>query len=173
MEITKEISREAAKMKNDSAQYLTFFLDTELFAFEVLRVREVLELGRITKVPRTSAFMIGVLNLRGGVVPVVDLRRKFGMDPVSATIDTAVVIIESIVGDDTLVIGVLVDAVKEVIRLDGTEVEAPPRVGMRVSGDFISAIGKKDNHFVILLDTTKLFSAEELEIFQGKEALSA
>jgi len=164
---------ETSNTKMESAQYLTFFLDTELFAFEVLRVREVLELSRITKVPRTSAFMIGVINLRGGVVPVVDLRRKFVMDPIEPTIDTAVVIIESNIGGDTLVIGVLVDAVKEVIRLDGTEVETPPRVGMRVSGDFISAIGKKDNHFVILLDTTKLFSAEELEIFQTKEAVSA
>ncbi|MBN8216883.1 MAG: purine-binding chemotaxis protein CheW, partial [Spirochaetes bacterium] len=126
-----------------SRQYLSFLLGQEQYAFPVLGVREVLEVARITRVPKTPPFMVGVINLRGGVVPVVDLRLKFGLHAREATIATSIIIVEASDGGEHFILGALVDAVKAVLRLEETEIEAPPRVGMRLSGEFIAGIGKK------------------------------
>ncbi|MBI4976713.1 MAG: purine-binding chemotaxis protein CheW [Spirochaetes bacterium] len=147
----------------ESKQYLTFGLDSGQFAFEVLKVKEVLEVARVTKVPKTPPFMAGVINLRGGVVPVIDLRLKFGMDCTDRTVDTAIIIVETAYDGDTIVVGALVDAVNEVIRLDTSQIETPPKVGMNVSGEFIESIGKKGDEFIIILDSDKVFSQKELE----------
>jgi len=152
-----------AKTSTESRQFLSFLLDKELFAFEVLKVREVLEVTRITKVPKTPAFMVGVINLRGGVVPVVDLRLKFDLPATEATVDTSIIIVEASQEGETFVIGALVDAVKAVIRLDGGEIEEAPKVGMRLSGEFIAGIGKKGGTFVILLDSDRVFSRKEMD----------
>lgn len=147
----------------ESAQYLSFRLGEETFAFEVLQVREVLELPRITRVPRSAPYMLGVLNLRGGVLPVVDLRAKLGLDLAEPTIDSAVIILEVPMDGGTLLLGALVDAVKAVIRLEKTEVEPPPGFGMKVSREFISGIGKKKDQFIILLHAGRVFSRAELD----------
>lgn len=152
-----------AKTTIESKQYLTFSLEEEIFAFEVLKVKEVLEVTHITKVPKTPPFMSGVINLRGGVVPVIDLRIKFDMSGKVHNVDTAIIIVETEFDGETIVIGALVDGVKEVIRLDSTQIEAPPKVGMNVSGEFIENIGKKGNDFIIILDSGKVFSQKELE----------
>ncbi|MBI4979235.1 MAG: chemotaxis protein CheW [Spirochaetes bacterium] len=152
-----------SKATLESKQYLTFILDRELFAFEVLKVKEVLEVTRITKVPKTPSFMTGVINLRGGVVPVIDLRLKFEMNGNSHTVDTAIIIVETEFDGEIIIIGALVDAVKEVIRLDSSQIEVPPKVGMNVSGEFIDNIGKKGDDFIIILDSSKVFSKKELE----------
>lgn len=146
----------------ESGQYLTFQLGDELFAFDVLRTNEVLEVAQITRIPGASDAMIGVINLRGSVVPVVDLRKRLNMPEKDRTIDTSIIIIDTEYGDDKVILGVLVDAAKQVIMLDKTQLEPPPKVGMKLNIEYITAIGKHDNNFIILLNSDKIFSEREL-----------
>lgn len=143
-------------------QYLTFRLGEETFAFNVLKTHEVLEYTHITRVPGSTGAMVGVINLRGGVAPVLDLRRKLSMPAVEKTVDTAIIILDVVFGDEKVGIGVLVDAANKVIMLDASQMEPPPKVGMSLNIDYITAIGKQDNNFVILLDSDRLFSEKEL-----------
>ena len=112
-----------------TTQYLTFKLQDEIFALDISTVREVLDFTVITKVPRTPAFMRGVINLRGSVVPVIDLRLKFGMTVTEKTVNTCVIIVEVKVHDETVILGVLADSVQEVMDLDAEHVEPAPRIG--------------------------------------------
>jgi purine-binding chemotaxis protein CheW len=156
----------AAATVNETNQYLTFTLDEEVYALEIGKVREVLEFTGVTKVPRTPAFMRGVINLRGSVVPVVDLKRKFATGSTEATISTCVVIVEVAVDGEPTVLGVLADAVQEVIDLDPSQVEPPPKIGARLRTEFIRGMGKRDEEFLILLDVDRVFSAGELSAVQ-------
>src|SRR5512134_1658617 len=113
----------------ETSQYLTFTLDEELFALDIGKVREVLEFTSVTRVPRTPEFMRGVINLRGSVVPVVDLRLKFGLSRTESTIDTCVIITEVESGAEKTVLGALADSVQEVIELEPRNIEPPPRMG--------------------------------------------
>ncbi|MFO0592328.1 MAG: chemotaxis protein CheW [Polyangiaceae bacterium] len=142
-------------------QYLTFTLDKEEFAVDIFKVREVLEFTTVTRVPRTPEFMRGVINLRGKVVPVIDLRLKFGMSRTETTIDTCVIIAEVDVRGEKTVLGALADSVQEVIELEPKNIEPPPHMGMRVAIDFISGMGKRDEKFLILLDIDKVLSEDE------------
>lgn len=153
---------ETKTINKESGQYLTFQLGNELFAFDVLRTNEVLEVSQITRIPGASDAMIGVINLRGSVVPVVDLRKRLKMPEMERTVDTAIIIIDTEYGDEKVILGVLVDAAKKVIMLDSSQLEAPPKVGMNISIEYITAIGKHDNSFIILLNSDKLFSEKEL-----------
>lgn len=146
----------------ESGQYLTFQLGEETFAFDVLRINEVLELTQITRIPGANESMIGVINLRGSVVPVVDLRKKLNMSEKDRSIETAIIIIDTEYGEGKVTLGVLVDAAKKVIMLDKSQLEPPPKVGMNLNIDYITAIGKQDNNFIILLNSDKIFSEEEL-----------
>ncbi len=148
--------------KLDECQYLTFVLDSELFALDITRVREVLEFHEVTKVPRMPAYMRGVINLRGAVVPVLDLKQKFGMGATAQTVDTCVIITEVDLEGEQVVIGALADAVQEVFDLDPSQVEPPPKIGTRLDTTFIQGMGKKDEQFVILLDIDRVFSADEV-----------
>jgi len=156
---------------SESNQYLTFKLGEEIFALDIRKVREVLEYTSVTKVPRTPPFMRGVINLRGGVVPVVDMRLKFAMEPTEKTVNTCIIIAEILIDDETTVLGMLSDSVQEVIELEPSQVEPPPRMGTRLRTDFIRGMGKRDGEFLIILDVDKVFSAEEIAIAaatQGK-----
>lgn len=143
-------------------QYLTFTLDEEAFALEIAKVREVLEFTAITKVPRTPAFMRGVINLRGSVAPVVDLRIKFGLGKTKNTINTCVVIMEVEVDGDSIVLGAIADSVQEVIDLMPDQIMPPPKIGTRLNTEFIKGMGKRGEDFLIVLDINKVFSAEEI-----------
>lgn len=156
---------ETISQTGNTRQYLSFVLDKELFAFEVLRVREVLEVSRITRVPKTPKFMIGVINLRGGVVPVIDLRLKFELPAGETTVETSIIILETQTDGEAMIIGALVDAVKAVIHLEATDIEEAPKVGMRLGREFIAGIGKKGDHFIILLDSDRVFSKTEMDLF--------
>ena len=149
------------------SQYLTFSLDKEQFAVDIGKVREVLEFSSVTKVPRTPDFMRGVINLRGSVVPVIDLRLKLGLFCTEATIDTCIIIIEVETPDERLVLGALADSVQEVVELDPKSIQPPPRIGTRVNIDFIRGIGKRDEQFVILLDINRVLTGEELRAVEG------
>jgi purine-binding chemotaxis protein CheW len=148
----------------ESGQYLTFLLGNELFAFDVLRTNEVLEVSQITRIPGASDAMIGVINLRGSVVPVIDLRKRLNMPEKEHTIDTVIIIIDTDYGDEKVILGVLVDAARQVIMLDKSQLEPPPKVGMNLNIEYITAIGKKDDSFIILLNSEKIFSEKELVV---------
>lgn len=149
-----------------AGQFLTFTLTDEVFAVEIAQVREVLEFSSVTRVPRTPDFMEGVINLRGSVVPVLDMRKKFRMPAAERTVDSCVIIIEVPVEDDTTVLGALVDSVNEVMEMGDGEIEPPPKIGTGLNTEFIRGMGKRDEHFVIILNTDKVFSDEELSAIQ-------
>lgn len=149
---------------DDSAQYLTFLLDGQYFAFDVLKTREVLTLTQITPIPGTPDFMTGVLNLRGSVVPVMDLRKKFNMKVSAYTDDTSIIIVEAHAENEVVVMGALVDAVKGVRRFESGQLEPPPRVGMRLNADLIHAIGKTDSEFIMILNVDRVLSDEDISL---------
>ena len=144
------------------SQYLSFKLGEEVFALNVSKVREVLDYVAITKVPRSPEFMRGVINVRGSVVPVVDMRLKFGMSTTERTVNTCIILVEINLDGDTLVIGALVDSVQEVFDLEPDQIEPPPQIGMRWRTEFIRGMGKRDEMFIIILDIDRVFSSDEL-----------
>jgi purine-binding chemotaxis protein CheW len=145
------------------APYLTFRLAGETFAVRVLRVREILEFQAFTKVPNVPRWIRGVINLRGGVVPVVDLALKFGLPESPITKRTCIVIVEVDLGDEHVVMGILVDAVSQVVDLPGASIEAAPPFGTRVRVDFLEGIGKVEGSLVLLLDIDRVLSSAEVE----------
>jgi len=145
-----------------TGQFLSFVLDEEVYALDIRQVREVLDLTTITKVPRMPDFMRGVINLRGGVVPVVDLRLKFGLPATEKTVDTCIIIIEISLEGETTMIGALADSVQEVMDLDQDQIKAPPKIGTRLKTEFIRGMGKKNDRFIIILDIDKVFTSYEL-----------
>lgn len=150
------------EIRNEGAQYLSFLLDGKIFAFDVLKTREVLSYTNITPIPCTPAYVAGVLNLRGSVVTVMNFRTKFGMSNADITDDSAIIIVEANYDDEMVVVGALVDAVKGVLRFEPGQIEPPPRVGMRLSTELINGIGKRNDEFVIILNVDKAFSEEDL-----------
>ncbi len=157
----------------DTGQYLTFKIGDEVFALEVSQVREVLDMSRITRVPRAPDFMRGVINVRGSVVPVVDLRLKFGLTQTENTVDTRIVVMEISLDGESAVLGALADSVDEVIELAPAHIENPPRIGMRWRTEFIKGIGKRDDKFIIILDIDRVFSTDELALVADAEATGA
>ncbi len=157
---------------NELHQYLTFKLGEEVFALEIERVREVLEYSTVTALPRMPDFMRGVINLRGSVVPVVDLRVAFGMTRVDQTVNTCVIIVEMAVEETTIVIGAMADSVQEVIELDRGRIEPAPRIGANLCNRFIKGMGKHNGRFVIILDSDSVFTGEEAALVHaaGREA---
>jgi purine-binding chemotaxis protein CheW len=147
-------------------QYLAFNLENEVFAFDISKVREVLEFDTVTKVPQTPEMMKGVINLRGSVVPVIDMRVKFGMGETLKTVNTVIIIIEIVLDGTSTMIGALVDSVQEVMDLDSDHIEPPPKIGTKLNTDFIRGMGKQDGEFLIILDIEKIFSSEELDFVQ-------
>ena len=146
-----------------STQYLTFKLGEEIFALDVAEVREILDFTSVTKVPRTPAFMRGVINLRGSVVPVMDLRLKFGMSATEQTVNSCIIVVEMTMEGDTVVIGVLADAVQEVIDMEPEQIEPAPRIGTKLNMDFILGMGKHNGTFMMILDIDKIFSSTDLD----------
>ena len=152
---------------NETRQYLTFKLAEEIFAIDVAKVREVLEISTITKVPRTPEFMSGVINLRGNVVPVVDLRLCFEMSKTEKTVNTCIVVVEVLLEGESTVIGALADSVEEVIDLEPDQIQPAPRIGTQIRTDFIKGMGKRDAQFVMILDIDRVFSAGEMSAMRG------
>ena len=154
----------------ETVQYLTYKLDEEVFALDVAKVREILEYTSITKVPQTPDFMRGVINLRGSVVPVIDLRLKFGMSATERTVNTCIIVVEVRMEDETIVLGALADSVQEVVEMEPEQIEAAPHIGTHLNTDFIRGMGKLDNRFIMILDIDKVFTNDELETVQGQQA---
>lgn len=151
----------------ENSQYLSFKLDQETYAMDIIQVREVLDYTRITKVPRMPDFMRGVINLRGGVVPVVDLRLKFGMSETPKTAESCIIIIEAEFAQEMALLGIMVDSVQEVLSLGSDQIQPPPKIGTRLKTEFIRGMGRRDDAFIIILETERVFSEEELTVMQG------
>jgi len=156
------IDKNDVMQDEETIQYLTFKLDDESFATEISKVREVLEYTQVTPVPRSPEFMQGVINLRGSVVPVVDLRLQFGMPAVEPTVDSCIIIIEVSIEGTSTVLGALADSVQEVIDFKPEQLEPAPSFGTRIDNDFVQHMGKLDDRFVIVLDMNKVFSIDQI-----------
>ena len=148
-------------------QYLTFRLGEEIFALDIARVREVLEYTTVTALPRSPDFVRGVINLRGSVVPVVDMRLAFGMTRTEQTVSTCVIIVEMEVEGETVVMGAMADSVQEVIELAPGLIEPSPRIGVKLCNRFIRGMGKHNGQFVIILDSDMVFTEEEAAVVQA------
>jgi len=158
---------------NETKQYLTFKLNEEVFGVDVAQVREILDYVKITKVPQTPEFMCGVINLRGSVVPVVDMNMKFGMVKTERTVNTCIVVVEVVLNEEKTILGALVDSVQEVFEIDPANIEPAPRIGTKLRTEFIKGMGKHDDKFIIILDIDKIFSSEELEVVQNASTTGA
>jgi purine-binding chemotaxis protein CheW len=163
----------ATATDTNTTQYLTFKLGEEMFALDISKVREVLDFTTVTRVPRTPDFMRGVINLRGSVVPVVDLRLKCGMSKTEQTVQTCVIITEVSVDGETVLLGALADSVQEVMDLDAALIEPAPRIGTRLNTEFIQGMGKQGDRFVIILDIDRVFSADDLALVHNHKAESS
>lgn len=154
-------------------QHLTFGLGKETFAIPIQRIREVLQFDGLTEVPLTPPFVRGVLNLRGSVVPVIDLSVRFERPLTQIGARTCVVILEVPTAEAAVVLGVLVDHVNEVLGISADDVEPAPSFGSSVRGDFVSGVAKVGPRFVIVLDVARVLSVEELASLAEHEASSA
>ena len=169
---TKESSRGAALAQASAAttkptepttaQYLTFVLDGEMFAIGILAIKELIEFHALTVVPMMPKSIRGVINLRGGVVPVIDLAVRFGREPAEVNKRTCIVIVELELDGERRVVGVMVDAVNQVLDIPSSEIEPAPALGSRIRTDFIQGLGKIDGKFVILLNVHQVLSMDEM-----------
>ena len=150
----------------ESRQYVTFSLGEELFGVEVTRTREILSLTPVTKVPQTPDYLLGVINLRGQVVPVIDMRLKLQLEAKEESEDTCIIVVEVLVDDESIIVGALADAVREVLDIRPDQIEPPPRLGARLNTEFIKGMGKVDDEFLILLDIDRVFNSDELALVQ-------
>lgn len=151
-------------------QFLTFVLGDETFAIGILRIKEIIEYSGLTTVPMMPACIKGVINLRGAVVPVLDLATRFGREPAAPTRRTCIVIVEVACEGVTQDIGVIVDAVNEVLEISGTDIEPAPSFGAKLRPDLIHGMGKVNGRFVILLDADRVLSVDEISAFSGQSA---
>lgn len=161
----------AESLVSTDTQYLTFTLREELFAVSIGKVREVIEFNGANHIPRMPGHMKGVINLRGSVVPVMDLREKFGIGATEKGVNTCVIITEVQSNGDTIVIGALADAVQEVFDLQAEQIEEPPKMGTNIDTDFILGMGKKGEDFVIILDIDKVFTSDEVSAIAERQAI--
>ena len=146
----------------EQSQYLTFFIAEEEYAAGILRVKEIIQYDTVTKVPKTPPWIRGVIELRGGVVSVVDLAVKFGLPETQITNSTCIVITEADLGGEQAVMGILADSVSQVIELKAGDIELTPAFGTGVHADYLLGLGKAGKKFVLMLDIDKVLSADEL-----------
>jgi purine-binding chemotaxis protein CheW len=154
-------------------QYLTFKLADELYAINVTNIKEVLGVPKLTKVPRMPPFMSGIINLRGTVVPVIDLCKKFELGVASFSPETGIIVTEIDSKNDrgeieTLTIGIFSDAVQKVVTIDPSDIEPPPKIGISLDTAFIHGMGHIDNDFIVILNINKILTGGELENIQAK-----
>lgn len=160
--VRAEQHTEVAGSEEGQSQYLTFLLGGEMFAIPILNIKEIIEYGHLTTVPMMPAFIRGVINLRGSVVPVVDLAVRFGRKSGDVTRRTCIVIIETESEDEKLDVGVVVDTVNEVLEIPRAEIEPAPSFGARIRADFIHGMGKINGKFVIILAVNHVLSIDEM-----------
>ncbi|HJA79994.1 chemotaxis protein CheW [uncultured Desulfovibrio sp.] len=147
------------KQDDELLQLVTFSIGEEEFGVNILKVQEIIRTMEITKVPRAPDFVEGVINLRGKVIPIIDLRRRFGLAPRGHDKNTRIIVIEI----NNIIVGFVVDAVSEVLRIPASTVEPPPPVVAGVESDYVSGVGKLQDRLLIMLDLDRLLSSEDME----------
>jgi purine-binding chemotaxis protein CheW len=164
-----------ATLEADNHQYLTFSVAGEVFAIGILNIKEIIEYGNLTEIPMMPPFIRGVINLRGAVVPVIDLSVRFGRQSTEIGRRTSIVILEVGEGQEKQDIGIVVDAVHEVLEIPDREIEPPPAFGAKIRTDFIRGMGKVNGKFVIILNIHRVLSVEEMAMLSdvGKQAEAA
>jgi len=153
--------------------YLTFKLGKEHFAVDVIKVEEILEVPKITTVPRSPEYLKGVINLRGNVLPVIDTRVKFNMSETTMQVDTCIVVIEVEIEGELVILGALVDAVTEVIELQESDIKPSPSIGSSYHPDFIEGVTSVKDEFIMLLNIGKVFSVEDVTMFHESLGIEA
>ncbi|CAK0758108.1 purine-binding chemotaxis protein CheW [Gammaproteobacteria bacterium] len=162
---TRAITTDTAEQK----QYLTFLIGTEMFGIGILMIKEIIGYGNITLVPMVPPFIRGVINLRGVVVPVFDLAIRFGRTAQKTTKHTCIVIIDIVVGDHTNRMGIVVDAVSEVMEIADADIRSSPEFGTNLRTDFMQGMGKVNDKFVILLDMDRVLALDEVSVMAVKQ----
>lgn len=157
-------SKHQETLEKQISTFLSFRLNKEIFAADVSNVLNILEMKSITKVPQAPEYMLGVINLRGNVLPVVDLRIKFNLEDTSFTKDTCIIVLNVEIDGDHVMLGAVVDAVKEVIEIESDQIEQPPSIGTKYRAEFLKGMWRKDDYFIMLLNIDLIFSTEELLI---------
>ncbi|MBM4351898.1 MAG: purine-binding chemotaxis protein CheW [Deltaproteobacteria bacterium] len=161
-ELTETMDQVVKAMVNREGKYLTFSLAGEEYGIGILKIKEIIGMMAITTVPRTPAFVKGVINLRGKVIPVVDLRLKFGMEEMGYTERTCIIVVEIGGQGGSVLIGIVVDSVSEVLNIKSTDIEETPTFGAKLNTDYILGMAKMNGGVKILLDIDKVLSAEEV-----------
>ncbi|GAB6042418.1 chemotaxis protein CheW [Endothiovibrio diazotrophicus] len=157
--------------EREATQYLTFVVAGETFGMAIASIHEIIDFGDLTRVPLVPDYIRGVINLRGNVVPVIDLSARLGRGPTVRGKRTSMVIVELPQADQAnLTLGVMVDVVNEVIEIEEAEIEPPPPFGTPVRPDFIDGMARREEGFMILLDPERVFAVEELSILEGMPA---
>lgn len=170
--MSKKQDKDNISIKERAGKYLTFRLVAEEYGLEILKVREIIGLMIITQVPRTPAYIRGVINLRGKVIPVLDLRNKFGMCIAEDTEETCIIVVEVNLESESVMMGIVVDAVSEVLDIQEEEIEDSPAFGTNVDTKFILGIGKVKNEVKILLDIDEVLTAQDMTMLQKTDAKS-
>ncbi len=151
-----------------TSSYLTFKIGDELFGANVSKILSILELTKITKIPRTPEFIRGVINLRGSVLPIIDLRLKFGLSLTEFTTNTCILVLDIDVDDIKVKIGALVDSVQEVLEIEEADILPPPYIGNKHTSEFMEGMYKLESSFVILLNMDLIFSEDELTVMSAR-----
>jgi purine-binding chemotaxis protein CheW len=154
------------KQTSTMETFLSFKLGKEVFAASANNVVNILELKPITKVPHAPEYMSGVINLRGQVLPVIDMRIKFGMTPIEPTVDTCIIVLNINIEKEEVKLGILVDAVSEVLELEDNQIEPSPTIGTKYKAEFIHGMFKKDESFIMLLNLDLIFTKDELVLVE-------
>ncbi|MHB8910302.1 MAG: chemotaxis protein CheW [Syntrophales bacterium] len=161
MDETKMMDQAVKAMANREGKYLTFTLAGEEYGIGILKVKEIIGIMAITTVPQTPSYMKGVINLRGKVIPIVDLRLKFDMEAIDYTEKTCIIVVEVASGGQQVMIGILVDSVSEVLNIKGGDIEDTPNFGSHLNTDYILGMAKTGGKVKILLDIDRVLSSDE------------
>jgi purine-binding chemotaxis protein CheW len=165
-ELAEKMDPAVKVMSDREGKYLTFTLADEEYGIGILKIKEIIGMMPITTVPQTPEFVKGVINLRGKVIPVIDLRLSFGMEPIDYTERTCIIVVEIQGTAGTVQIGIVVDAVSEVLNINGKDIEDTPIFGARLNTDYILGMAKMKGGVKILLDIDRVLKAEEVELLE-------
>jgi purine-binding chemotaxis protein CheW len=161
-ELAEKMDQAVKVMAEKEGKYLTFSLDNEEYGISILKIKEIIGMMPITTVPQTPDFVKGVINLRGKVIPVIDLRLRFGMDGIDYTERTCIIVVEITGQAGTVMIGIVVDAVSEVLNIKGEDIEDTPTFGTKLNTEYILGMAKMEGSVKILLDIDRVLSRDEI-----------